>query len=259
MEIVSTRKENPLVVWDVPLIPIQLMKSEREIVALATVSEENPKIKDADMLTLAEKISNITRIRLGLKPRSDADEQVFLLTLEADINKFPQLTIAEIEKALTMGLDGEFDPDDKDIFFSSSKFVRWIRAYIEHTKKPVMSKHAQFIHQLKEPVVTLSDEEKVKSACDVANMYARARRKDPESIAVGAAVLWQNLEALEIHTMPHADKMAMKEEFEKIYPQATPAEIVILCQNAAYNRFIGDLVEWDRMLSDEGKIIEIEC
>jgi hypothetical protein len=259
MEIVSTRKDNQLMVWDVPLIPIQLTRSESEIVALAIASELSPKVQDADLLTLSEKISNIVGIRLNLRPRSIADEEVFLQTLEADINKFPQLTTGEILRALTMGLDGDFDPADKDIFFTSSKFVRWIRAYVEQTKKPVMSRYAQFVHQLKEPIVVLSDEEKIKSACDVANMYARARRKDPENRAVGAAVLWQNLEALGIHTMPTEDKTLLKEHLQKVYPQASNAEIVILCQNAAYNKFIQDLVDFDMMLSDEGKTIEIEA
>lgn len=258
MEIISTRSDNQLLVPDVPTLPIQLTRPERDIVALTLPTEQNPKVCNADLLTLAEKISNIVNIRLGLRERSDGDEEVFLQTLEVDINKFPQLTIGEIEKALTMGLDGDFDPQDKDIFFSSSKFVRWIRAYIEQTKKPVMSRHAQFVHQIKEPVVELSDEERVKLACDVVNMYARARRKDPEHRVVGGAVLWQNIEALGIHTMPVPDKAALKEEFQKIYPLASNADIVILCQNAAYNKFISDLVEFDMMLNEEGQTVAIE-
>ncbi len=258
MEIISTRSDNALVVHDVPVIAIQLTRYERDIVSLSLATNVNPKIKDADMLTLAEKISNIVNIRLGLRKRSGEDEEIFLQTLEADINKFPQLTVGEIEKALTMGLDGDFDPQDKDIFFSSSKFVRWIRAYIEQTKKPVMSRHAQFVHQIKEPVIELTDEERIKLACDVVNMYARARRADPEHRVVGGAVLWQNIEALRIHAMPTADKVALKEEFKKTHPIASNAELVILCQNAAYNKFISDLVEFDMMLNEEGKTVSIE-
>jgi hypothetical protein len=259
MEIISTRSENQLLVPDIPILPIQLTRSERDIVALTLPTEQNPKVCTADLLTLAEKISNIVNIRLGLRERSEADEVVFLQTLEADIHKFPQLTIGEIEKALSMGLDGDFDPQEKDIFFSSSKFVRWIRAYIEQTKKPVMSRHAQFVHQIKEPIVELSDEKRIKLACDVANMYARERRKDPTHRVSGGAVLWQNIEALRIFTMVQKDRVALVQNFKKVYPEASDAEIVIHCQKAAYNMLIADLVDMDMMLDDDGKMVKIEC
>jgi len=150
MEIVSKRSDYITLVDEVSPVSVKLTVSENEIYSLSVPSEWNLKVKDADLLTLAETISNTVNIRLGLKTREEADEVIFLNTIERDCSKFPGLTSGEILKALEMGLDGVFNPD-KDIFFNSSVFVRWIRTYIEETKKPVIAKHAQLVHQIKEP------------------------------------------------------------------------------------------------------------
>jgi hypothetical protein len=255
MEIVSKRSDFITIADDVAIVTEKLTVSEREIFALSLPTEDNLKIKDTDLLTLAETISNTVNIRLGLKPREKPDEIIFLNTIERDCSKFPGLTSGEILKALEMGLDGVFNPD-KDIFFNSSVFVKWIRAYIEDTKKPVISKHSQLVHQNKGPEHVPTDAERKKLIADVANMYASQRRKNPEHRVTGASPLYIALVENKIYEMPVEERFQVFKDTTALNPNRTKEEIIALCQNTAYNRFIGELVDFEMMLNDECETID---
>lgn len=260
MEITTTRPDNQLVVPDVPILGIYLTDTEKEIVSLSASSGTNPKIKDADLLTLAEKISNTVNIRLGLNPRLPDDEVVFLQILEADINKFPQLTAGEIFKILEMGLDGFFDSQDKDIFFNSSKFVRWIRSYIEHSKKPAMSKYAQSLHQVNVPILPPSEQARIKNLVEITNRYTDDRSKDPDRRVVGGALLYQALEELGLHKVSDEEKAQIAQDIKKRNLRiASYDDFKALCQNEAYNRFIAELAEFEMMLDRKGKVVSLHA
>jgi hypothetical protein len=242
----------------------KLSPSELAMVKLSIPSDKNPKICDMDainMAVFAGKIRKDIVLRLGLNITKEEDEAEvkFVSEIAKHIVKHKNLTKNEIICAVDKALDGDFLIEGQTfVHFTLANFSLWIKAYIK-TKAPVMSKHLQLIHQVKEPVIELSDEERVKLACGVANMYARDRRADPSHRVAGGAVLWQNIEDLRIFTMQQEDRVALVKLFKGLYPEATESEIVIHCQNAAYNMLIADLVEMDMMLDDEGKAVKIEC
>jgi len=235
-----------------------LTKSESTIVQLSLPTARNPKIKDIeDLVILTQKISQTANIRLGLRPRGQQEEEILLLTLEKDVNKFPNLTGAEILKALEMGIDGEFDAYG-DIFFSSASFVKWVRAYIELRKKPVMAKYAQLNHQLKEPEIVPTEKEQRALIATTVNMYADQRRKDPTHRVMGASALYVTLDQFGIYKMSLEDKIVIRDEITAMNPGCTAEEIKALCQTTAYNRFISELVDFDMKLDAECNVVDIE-
>lgn len=256
MEIVSA---NPRTLFKPENIQTEsLTPSEVAIVQASISGPNNPRIREHDdLLTLATKISNTVQIRMGLRPKMGPELEVVLQALEADLMKFPNMTEAEILKALNMGIDGEFNPDG-DIFFSSSQFVQWIRAYIDKTKKPVIAKHAQLLHQVKEPKKVLTHEEQVKSAADCANMYAAARRENPEHRAVSAGPLYENIERLGIYKISSTEKWEIVKEIAQYNPGADDDALRDMARSASYNRFIRDLVDFGQMVSDDGRIVDLQ-
>lgn len=234
-----------------------LTPSELAIIQASISGINNPKIREHDdLLTLATKISNTVQIRMGLRPKMGPELEVVLQAIEADLMKFPNLTESEIMKALNMGIDGEFNPDG-DIFFSSSQFVQWIRAYIEKTKKPVIAKHAQLLHQVKEPEKILTHEEQVKSAASCANMYAAARRENPEHRVTSAGPLYENIERLGIYKISSTEKWEIVKEVSKCNPDADDDTLRDIARSASYNRFIRDLVDFNQMVGYDGSIVDL--
>jgi len=259
MEIVVQKRSDYITLADdIAFVSEKLTKSENEILALSIPTEGNLKVKHSDLITLAETISNTVNVRLGWKKREDPDEIIFLSMIEKDCNKFPELTTGEILTALEMGLDGRFNPNpEKDIFFTSSIFVKWIWAFIDRFKKPVMAKHSQLIHQLQAPSIEPTKEERIKMAADVANRYADDRTKDPHHRVHGAGELFKTLELLEIHTLSLEEREALAADVRKIYPKASREELRALCQNEAYNRLIGELVEFEMMINHKGEFVDL--
>lgn len=234
-----------------------LTPTEQAIVQASISGVNNPRIREHDdLLTLATKISNTVQIRMGLRPKLGPELEVFLQALEADLMKFPNMTESEIMKALNMGIDGEFNPDG-DIFFSSSQFVQWIRAYIDKTKRPVIAKHAQLLHQAKEPEKVLTREEQVKSAAACANLYAAARRESPEHRVASAGPLYENIERLGIYKVSSTEKWEIVKEVAAQNPDADDDTLRDLAKSASYNRFIRDLVDYDQGVADDGSIFDL--
>ena len=235
----------------------KLTPSELAIVESSLQSVTNPRIRDhRHLLALAAKINNTVTIRMGLKPKVANELEVTLQVLEADLVKFPNLTESEVLKALNLGIDGVYNPEG-NIFFSSSQFVKWIRSYIDETKKPVMAKHSQLLHQVKEPEKVLTREEQLKSAAECANMYAQTRRENEDHRVQSAAPLYDNIERLGIYKLPSTDKWSIVKEIAKYNPNASDEELKEMAKSAAYNRFIRDLVDFDQKVSDTGEIVDL--
>ncbi|WP_159467991.1 hypothetical protein [Dyadobacter sp. 3J3] len=256
MEITSTRSQSITFKIQNDFLMEKLSVFENQIVELSTVSDRNQKLKDCDLLSLAEKISNIATIRLGLKSRGDKEELVFIQTIEADCAKFPFATQNEILKALEMGIDGHFD-EGKDIFFSSSKFVRWIRLYFDSIRKPVMVKFAQQADNAPLSAPEITTAERISTASKVANGYADARRKDPAHRVDLGDVLFRNLESLGVYELAPKVKETIYLNVKKKNKDAPEESVKGICQNTAYNDFIGMLVELEFMLTESGELVNL--
>jgi hypothetical protein len=255
MEIISSRPRS--LIRQEKIQTEGLTISEQAIIAISVQSASNPRIRDhQDLLAIAEIINNTVNIRMELKPKKYQELEVLLQSLEADLMKFPNLTESEILKALNLGIDGTYNPTG-DFFFSSSQFVKWIRAYVESTKKPVIAKHAQLLHQVKDPETVLSREEHIKIAAECANMYSATRRGNPDFRVIAAAPLYENIEQLGIYALDIAEKWEIASKVVKLHPNANDDEIKILSKSVAYNRFIENLTDLNQMVSTTGQIIDL--
>lgn len=255
MEIISA---NPRSLVRQERIPIEgLTISEQAIIEISAPSASNPRIRDHhDLLAIAEIINNTVNIRMELKPKKYQELEVLLQSLEADLMKFPNLTENEILKALNLGIDGAYNANG-DFFFSSSQFVKWIHAYVESTKKPVIAKHAQLLHQVKDPETVLSKEEHIKIAAECANMYSASRRGNPDFRVIAAAPLYENIEQLGIYALDIAEKWEIASKIVKLHPNANDDEIKILSKTEAYNLFIENLTDLNQMVSNTGEIVSL--
>lgn len=255
MQITSKRPSSLSIPADRRIVQGNLTESEKITVKLSIPNEGSLKLREADLLSLALKISSIVKLRLGYKAKDVREEEVFVQILEADCNKFPNLTEGEVLKALEMGIDGYFNPD-KDIFFTSSLFVKWLRAY-QALRIPALEKYGQLLHQSKDPEVIVNREDRIKTAAKIANVYAATRRTNPEHRVDGGGALFENLQELGLFTIPDKEKQDIFSNVKKANPKDTAEKIKAKCQNIAYDRFIGMLVELECMVSESGEIIKL--
>ena len=238
-----------------------LSKSEQKIFELSVPTFENQKIRDMRNITpFAAKLHANARIRLGLRSDNKNNDEIdkINMALSGDLLKFPELTRDEIMEAVNLGIDGEFTEPDKPIFFSSSTFVRWIKQYIEMQKKPVMKKHLQLLHQIREDLVFPEISEQIKAAAKNANFYADQRRKDEAAVVIGAAGLYENIEHLHIYIMSIAEKKEIFSLIQERNPNLDLDTVKSLARNAAYNKFIKMLVDFDKMVSESGELMDME-
>jgi hypothetical protein len=252
MEIVSTRSGEIVDVNSSKDISSKLSLVELHTVNLTIPSEVNLKIRQCDLISLAFKINRIANVRLGYKAKDVKEEETIAQFLVNDLNKFPNLTEGEVLKALEMGIDGHFN-QDKDIFFTSSLFVKWLRAYQVY-KEPIMAKHAKLADKSESPAPQISLEERIATAAEIANGYADIRRKRPDYRVDGGGQLYANLEELGIHTASLSEKQEIYSKLSKFNPGATEEDLRTLCQNEAYNKFIGMLVELEFKVGSKGEL-----
>jgi hypothetical protein len=251
MQIVSTRSASGIEINSHVDVSQKLSLKEQDTVLLSKTSGINSRVRDSIQLDLALKIYGIVKIRLGYKAKDFVEEKAIVQVLEADLNKFPNLTEGEVLKALEMGIDGHFNPD-KDIFFTSSLFVKWLRAYQVY-KEPIMAKHAKLADKAELPAPEISRDERIATAAEIANGYAKIRRERPEYRVDGGGQLYANLEDLGIHAASLAEKQEIYTRLSKFNSGATDEDIRTLCQNDAYNKFIGMLVELEFKVGLKGE------
>lgn len=240
-----------------PISEEKYTSEELSAVQLSAPTDINPRVRETDTISLAEKISMTVNTRMGWQPRSEKDEMAFLLMIEKDVQKFPNLTQNEILHILNLGLDGEFN--EGRVFFNSSEFVRWIKVYNSTTRERALKKKGQLDHQIKDKPIEYTHEERLKNAADIANFYAAGKREssDPEYEVIACSGLYQNLEYLGIHSMTNEQKMKIFHEVVNQNPRSTDEEIRTKCQVKAYNAFISLLVETESKVSETGKIVNL--
>ncbi|MET7253438.1 hypothetical protein [Dyadobacter fermentans] len=188
----------------------KLSRTEKSIAALTVANENNPRISEMDGKQIAGIITAIVMkaaIRLGSRAR-DAEEQRMINTeLNRDlVMKLSGFTEREIMMALENGLDGMYlrKPDDP-IIFNPSNFVQWCRAFVEQTKKPVMKKAAQLLHQQKDAEFTAPDSEKLKMSHEFF-LSIMKRVLDGEAYEDYGNVIYNFLEKIEFLGFGTTDK-----------------------------------------------------
>lgn len=233
---------------------------ENQIVANAQSSERNPRIKEMhweSVLLLCRRIRKLVFVKLGLNPLSESDEDLIVQEMVKVINKHSGLTKNEILSAADKGLDGDYLKEGQNsVFFSVSNFALWIKAYIEETKKPVMKKHAQYVAQLPESRIELTEEEQKCNAIELVNMYLDERKRDENHRVSGAAVLFRRLEYFGIAKLNLEEKTAIYQRAKKVLPSGTPEQWQDLARNIAYNQFIENLLDFGLKLNEDGNTVE---
>lgn len=140
---------------------VSFTPEERAVIALAEPNAENPRVQDISMLglkALAAKLYHRANARYGNAAKDEDWVVQNIDFLVGDLLKHPLLRVKEVSQILDLGLDGKYDTEDVR-HFSSSRFVKWIAAYLE-TKKQAMKKKAQYDHQQLAPLTPTEQEEK---------------------------------------------------------------------------------------------------
>jgi hypothetical protein len=222
-----------------------LVGKEAHIVEISRSAADNPRIQEmtANGLTaLALLILQQVQVRSGLRSKDQTDSGPVTEQIAQDLLKFRGLTKKEILQALTMGLDGDFNPDGR-VFFSSTQFVQWVKAYINQAKAPVMKKHAQLLHQLPVASPEPTIEERVRIMQELIEGHVAQMAATPGFQVWGASGLYTELEALGIYTAPADLKRGLYSRAKEIYPDYSEAQLKDVCKSAAYNEYIAQLVE----------------
>ncbi|HEV7382287.1 MAG TPA: hypothetical protein VGN64_20975, partial [Dyadobacter sp.] len=227
MQIISTTSVSGIEINSHIDVSQKLSLKEQETVLLSKTSDVNSRVRDSIQLDLALRIYGIVKIRLGYKAKDFVEEKAIVQVLEADLNKFPNLTEGEVLKALEMGIDGHFNPD-KDIFFTSSLFVKWLRAYQAY-KEPIMSKHAKLADKAELPAPQITRDERIATAAKIANGYADIRRKLPEYRVDGGGQLYVNLEEFGIYSASLAEKQEIYARLSKANPCLSDEDLRTIC------------------------------
>ncbi|ACT96683.1 hypothetical protein [Dyadobacter fermentans] len=145
----------------------QLSRTENQLISASVPGDHNLRIADMTGKQIGDIITAIVlkaAVRLGSKARDAEEQKIINAELNRDlITKLPGFTEREIMVALENGLDGMYlrKPDDP-IIFTPSNFVQWCRSFVEQTKKPVMKKAAQLLHQQKDEEFTAPESEKLR-------------------------------------------------------------------------------------------------
>ncbi len=138
-------------------------QADRTVLALAEDDFENERISEYDdeaLSLLAAMIVNRANARYGNNPspQNIKDAQDFVML---DLKKFGNLRKKEITTIVDKGLDGEFETTKDDVrHFNSSRFCKWIRAYIENQRRPAYAKKIQYGYQKTQEAELAEQEEK---------------------------------------------------------------------------------------------------
>jgi hypothetical protein len=222
-----------------------LTAKENQIVQNSQSTTHNPRIQEMNangVMALAAVILDQVQLRSGYRPKEEQDTTQLAGQIAQDVRKFAGLTKNEILQALTMGLDGDFNPDGR-VFFSSTQFVQWVKAYINQAKAPVMKKHAQLLHQLPVARPEPTTDERLRIMQEVIEGHVAQMASTPNFQVWGAGNLYTELEALGLYTMPADLKRGLYSRAKEIYPDYSDTQLKDVCKSAAYNEYIAQLVE----------------
>lgn len=246
------------------IVPYSLEKltpSEMAVVKASVPNECSPRVSELDALQLVKFSSAIRKninLRLGLKIEKgqEEDEEDIIAGISFAIQKHRNLTTKEIERAVDKALDGDFLSDGQTfVYFNLANFSLWIKAYI-NTKLPVIKKHAQLLHQLPQaPIPKMSEEEIIKSRCEIANMYLDSRKANPLYKIPGGATLYDGLDELGIIKLSLDRKKELYRNAKLLNPAANDEVWKIEAKELAYNQFINDMLQNGFRLDEVGELV----
>lgn len=151
METTLTKKSTPLLPSSGvdEYQPVSFTPAEAAIISLCSSQQDNPMIKDLSMINLkafSAKLYRRASAKYGNSTKNEQETQDNIEFIMQDLIKNSLLRVNEISFLLDEGLSGSYDKEDVR-HFSSSRFCKWIKTYLEEQKLAAMKKKAQFDHQ----------------------------------------------------------------------------------------------------------------
>lgn len=134
-------------------------ETERKILT-ACSDNDNPAIKDLSMIELkafATKLYNRASARYGNSAKNDDNAQEQIKLLVEDLMRNYLLRVKEVTYIMDEGISGAYDKEDVR-HFSSSRFCKWVKTYLEEIKPVAMRKQAQIAHQSLKPIEPATSE-----------------------------------------------------------------------------------------------------
>lgn len=187
---------------------------ERKIIAINSPAD-NAIVKDLSMLALrafATKLYDRASARYGNAAKGDTNSETNIKLLTEDLMRNGLLRIKEVSFILEEGLSGSYDKEDVR-HFSSSRFCKWIKTYLEEQKLAVMKKKAQFDHQNLTPPTPQEQEIKTRHETFFGELAQKVEKGELPQNFAGFDAIYEECERLGVF-----DPLDMEEK--KIIAQA---------------------------------------
>lgn len=204
---------------------------------------------------LAFRIWTRVKIKLGLRNENVAEEQAQIFSISDDLESFGTLTPDEVVEAVRRGLQGEYQSDDKQVFFNSPNFCQWLKKYRDKDKREVIGKvHNSYVET---PPLPVPEDMVLKSqAIKILNDYADLISTNPHYKFThgGFPHLYDiavrfNLISTSVETK--------KEVWDSLSSIADRDERIAKSKAECYKRAIYDMVNFETRLDQDGHINQI--
>ena len=172
-------------------------EAERKILT-ACSDNDNPAIKDLSMIELkafATKLYNRASARYGNSAKNDDNAQEQIKLLVEDLMRNYLLRVKEVTYILDEGISGAYDKEDVR-HFSSSRFCKWVKTYLEEIKPVAMRKKAQIDHQSLKPIEPATSEIKGQQDAFFGEMVNKLKNNELPTSFIGFDAIYEQCEEL---------------------------------------------------------------
>jgi len=172
-------------------------EAERKILT-ACSDNDNPAIKDLSMIELkafATKLYNRASARYGNSAKNDDNAQEQIKLLVEDLMRNYLLRVKEVTYILDEGISGAYDKEDVR-HFSSSRFCKWVKTYLEEIKPVAMRKKAQIDHQSLKPIEPATSEIKGQQEAFFGEMVDKLKNNELPTSFIGFDAIYEQCEEL---------------------------------------------------------------
>lgn len=172
-------------------------EAERKILT-ACSDNDNPAIKDLSMIELkafATKLYNRASARYGNSAKNDDNAQEQIKLLVEDLMRNYLLRVKEVTFILDEGISGAYDKEDVR-HFSSSRFCKWVKTYLEEIKPVAMRKKAQIDHQSSKPIEPATSEIKGQQETFFGEMVNKLKNNELPTSFIGFDAIYEQCEEL---------------------------------------------------------------
>lgn len=204
---------------------------------------------------LAFRIWTRIKIKLGLRNENVAEEQAQIFSISDDLESFGTLTPDEVIEAVKRGLQGEYQSDDKQVFFNSPNFCQWLKKYRDKDKREVIGKvHNSYVET--PPLPVPEDNVLKKQAIDILNDYADMISKNPQYKFThgGFPHLYDIAIRFKLFTINGDIK---KEIWDRLSNISDRDERILKSKGECYKQAIYDMVNFQIRLDQNGKIYQL--